>query len=136
MVDASERSPTSAAIAQRIADYLAELSEGRDAARACDYYTADARLIGPGVDMGRADVLEFMRILFDAGVVIRVNRRTNELFVHGDVAYELATAEDTLVNPDGTEQVVQNNMFIRWEKGPDELWRFARALLSPRDAPA
>jgi ketosteroid isomerase-like protein len=121
-----------AEIEARIGTYVEELTSGRDPHRASGYYTADAKLIGPGMNMSRADLLAFMRGVFDAGVAIRVHRRTVELFVHGDVAYELATAEDTLASPDGIQQVIRNNMFIRWEKGADGLWRFARVLLSPQ----
>jgi ketosteroid isomerase-like protein len=64
-----------------------------------------------------------------------VNRRTFEVFVHGNVAYEIAEAEDVLLSPDGaTADTLHNNMFIRWERGEDGQWRFDRALLSPVDA--
>ena len=123
-----------AAISERIAGYCVELTTGRDANRVRDYYTEGAVVIGPDMQMGASDVAEFMRGLFDTGVEIKVDRQTAELFVHGDVAYELATAEDTLLYADGSEHAIRNNMFIRWEKGSDGLWRFARVLLSPMDA--
>jgi ketosteroid isomerase-like protein len=63
---------------------------------------------------------------------VQVNRRTLELYVHGDTAYEIAQAEDTILSPDGSSETMRNNMFIRWEKGTDDQWRFARVLLSPQ----
>jgi ketosteroid isomerase-like protein len=120
-------------IEERIAGYLEQLTETRDIDAAEDYFTADVRFLGPGMDLSRAAILEGIRGVFDTGVEVQVNRRTLELFVHGDTAYEIAQAEDTFVNPDGTSNTLRNNMFIRWERGLDTNWRFARALLSPQD---
>ena len=52
--------------------------------------------------------------------------------MHGDAAYEIAQAEDTFLSPDGSSNTTRNNMFIRWERGADNNWRFARVLLSPQ----
>ena len=124
-----------AELAQRISDYLEVLTEHRDADLARDYYTEDARLVGPGMDLDRPSLVEGMRGTFEAGIQVQVNRRTLEVFVHGDVAYEIAQAEDVFLNPDGaTANSLRNNMFIRWKRGEDGEWRFHRALLSPIDA--
>ncbi len=120
------------AIGQSIDGYLEQLTGKRNLEAAADFYTQDARLIGPGTDMGRADVVETLRSVFEGDIQVQVNRRTLELFVHGDAAYEVAQAEDTLVNPDGSSQTLRNNLFIRWDKGVDGRWRFARVLLSPQ----
>ena len=124
-----------AEIAKRISDYLEVLTVHRDADLARDYYTEDARLVGPGTDMDRPSLVEGMRGTFEAGIQVQVNRRTLEVFVHGDVAYEIAQAEDVFLSPDGgTANTLRNNMFIRWKRGKDGEWRFHRALLSPIDA--
>ena len=125
-----------AQLAQRISDYLEVLTAHRDADVAGEYYTEDARLVGPGMDMDRPTLVEGMRGTFEAGVEVQVNRRTLEVFVHGDAAYEIAQAEDVFLSPDGeTADTFRNNMFIRWERGEDGEWRFDRVLLSPIDAP-
>ena len=122
-------------LSQRISDYLEVLTVHRDADVAREYYTEDARLMGPGMDMDRPSLVENMRSTFEAGIQVQVNRRTLEVFVHGDIAYELAQAEDVFLSPDGvTADTLRNNMFIRWERGEDGEWRFDRALLSPIDA--
>jgi ketosteroid isomerase-like protein len=77
--------------------------------------------------------VEAVRAAFDAGAEVDVDRDTLELFVHGDTAYEIARAQDTIRNPDGTSSTLRNNMFIRWERGNDGEWRFSRVLLSPQE---
>ena len=123
-----------AAIAERTSSYVEQLTSSRDAEAARDYYTEDARLLGPGIDLDRSAVIDGIRAAFEAGIEVLVSRRTLELFVHDDAAYEIAQAEDTLVNPDGTSETMRHNMFIRWERGDDARWRFARVLLSPQGA--
>lgn len=124
-----------AEITERITGYLRHLTVTRDADAAADYFTADARMLGPSTDLDRAAILDGIRGAFDAGVEVQVSRRTLELFVHGDSAYEIAQTEDTFLHADGTSNSLRNNMFIRWERGDDARWRFARVLLSPQDAP-
>lgn len=119
------------AIAESIASYIDVLTVQRDPKLAADYYTEDARLLGPSMDLDRAGVVDGIRAAFEAGVQIRVERRTLELFVHGATAYEMAEAEDTFHNLDGTSNTLRNRMFIRWERGSDAKWRFARVMLSP-----
>ena len=122
------------AIEDRIDGYLELLTVTRNIDAAEDYFTADVKFLGPGIDLPRDAILDGIRGVFDSGVEVQVNRRTLELFIHGDTAYEIAQAEDTFLNPDGTSNTVRNNMFIRWERGADAKWRFARVLLSPQDS--
>ena len=96
------QAPAEAAIAERASSYLEQLTEERGAEAARDYYTEDARLLGPGMDLDRSGVIEGMRAVFEAGNEVQVNRRTLELFVHGDAAYEIAQAEDTFLSPQGS----------------------------------
>ena len=123
-----------AAIADRISGYLSVLTVERDADAVAEYYTDDARLLGPGMDLDKAGVVDGLRSLFGAGMRLEIDRRTIELFVHGDAAYELAQAEDTILRPDGSSETLQQRMSIRRKKGPDNQWRFARILLSPQVA--
>lgn len=125
-----------AEIEERIGSYLEQLTLARDAEAARDFYTQDARLLGPGTDLDRAGVLDAIRSAFEAGMELRAERRTLELWVHGDAAYEIARADDTFLSPDGPSKTIRNNLFIRWQKGDDGRWRFARVLLSPRESAA
>jgi ketosteroid isomerase-like protein len=125
-----------AQIETRIRAYLDILERKRDAEAARDFYTDETRLIGPGFELDREAVARQIQGVFDAGAEIRVNRETLELFLHGEVAYELAKAEDSIVFPDGSSQELRNHLFIRWERGADGNWRFARALLSPLEGAA
>ena len=136
MVDSADPAQADAAtaIAERIDMYLEQLTAERDVEAAEDFYTHDARLLGPDTDLDRPGIVAAIRSVFDAGVEAKVRRRTLELFVHGDAAYEIAQADDTFVNPDGTSDTMRNNLFIRWERGSDGRWRFARVLLSPRES--
>lgn len=121
------------AIRDRITGYLEQLTVLGDPDAAGDYYTADARILGPGVDLDRSSVIGGIRSVLGAGTRVVVNRRTLELFVHGDAAYEIAQAEDIFIAPDGTSaDTARNNLFIRWEKGVDDQWRFDRVVLGPQ----
>ena len=120
------------AIKERIEAYLEQLTTTRDLAVASDFYTEEATIIGPDTDMGRSGVVEMLRSVFEGGVEVQVNRKTVELFVHGNAAYEIAKAQDTIINPDGSSSTLRNNLFIRWARGTDGRWRFDRVLLSPQ----
>jgi ketosteroid isomerase-like protein len=123
---------TEAAITKRVSSYLNVLTVERYAEAASDYYTEDARLLGPGMDLDRSGVVEGLRSVFGSGMEVQVDRRTLELYVHGDTAYEIAQDEVTILSPDGSSDTMQNTMFIRRQKGTDGQWRFARVLLSPQ----
>lgn len=69
-----------AAIRERVSSYVEELTTGRDVESAGDYYTWDARLLGPGIDLDRSGIMEGIRAVFDAGTEVKVDRRTVELF--------------------------------------------------------
>lgn len=123
-----------AAIADRVSGYIEDLTVHRDAELARDYYTEDARLLGPGIDLNRESLVAGIRAVFDAGTQVQVNRSTLELFVHGDSAYEIARAEDIFVSPDSTTaDTTRNNLFIRWKRGADGKWRFDRVVLGPQE---
>ena len=123
-----------AEIADRIEGYLAAIQDG-DVAAVGDYWTVDAKLSGPGMSLDREAVLDGIERAANAGLHVEVlDRKTLELFVHRDAAYEIAQADEVFTPQDGQPDTVRNNLFIRWEKGSDEKWRFDRVLLSPREA--
>lgn len=125
-----------AQISERTSGYLETLERG-DVEGAGDYWTEDATLLGPGIELDRANILAGMRSVVDADTRVDVlDRRSIEMFVHGDAAYELARAEEVFVGPGApSADTARNNMFVRWERGSDGAWRFDRVLLSPREEP-
>ncbi len=122
-------------ISKSISAYLDAIKR-QDVQAAGEYWTEDSRLVGPGMQLDRSQLLEGMRSAFATGIQVNVLRRpTIELFVHGDVAYEMAQAEEVLINTKATSSdTIRNNLFIRWEKGSDGKWRFDRVLLGPQNA--
>jgi uncharacterized protein (TIGR02246 family) len=123
-------------IRQSISAYVDAVERG-DAAAAADYWDPDTRVLAPGMDASRQAVVNYIRATFDAGTRVDVlNRRTLELMVEGDAAYEIAQAEEVITAPGATRaDTVRNNIFVRWKKGSDGKWRFHRALLGPQAAP-
>ena len=129
----SDSAKTTNEISNRILGYL-DAIERQDVQAAGEYWTEDCKLVGPGIELNRSQLIEGLQQAFSGGVQVDVIKRpTIELFVHGDVAYEIAQAEEVFLNPGTTSaDTVRNNMFIRWEKGPDGNWRFDRVLLGPQ----
>jgi uncharacterized protein (TIGR02246 family) len=123
-------------IRQTITAYLDAVERG-DAAAAADFWDPETRVLAPGMDAGRQAVVDFMRTTFEAGTRVDVlSRRTLELSVEGDAAYEIAQAEEVMALPGAARaDTVRNNIFVRWKKGSDGKWRFHRALLGPQAAP-
>jgi ketosteroid isomerase-like protein len=123
-------------IAQRVSGYLAAIQTA-DVAAAGEYWAEDARLTGPGMDLSRQAVLDGMTSTFRAGTRVRVvERKSLELFAHGNAAYEVAEAVEVFVTPSSTAgDTTRNNMFIRWVRGSDGKWRFSRVLISPKTVP-
>ena len=120
-------------IESRIAGYLDAIKR-RDVDAISDFWTGDAVLLGPGMELNRASILQGMQSVFKAGTRVHVLKRvTSELFVHGDVAYEMAKAEEVFISDAAASRdTTRNNMFIRWSRGPDGAWRFHRVLLGPQ----
>lgn len=122
-------------ISKAISGYLDALKR-QDVQEAGEYWTEDSKLIGPGIELDRSQLLEGLQSAFAGGIQVNVLKRpTIEVFVHDDVAYEIAQAEEVLINPGTTSaDTIRNNLFIRWEKGSDGNWRFDRVLLGPQNS--
>jgi ketosteroid isomerase-like protein len=116
--------------------YVSALERG-DSATAIAYWDPESRVLGPGMDLDGARTVEFMRSVFASGTRIDVlDRRTLELEVYGDLAFELAQAEEAFLPRDGRPDTVRNNLFVRWKRGADGKWRFNRVLVGPQAAAA
>lgn len=128
--------PVHREIEESITSYLAAMERG-DTAAAAQYWDPDIRLIGPGMDLDYAATMAVVQGTFAAGTRVEVlQRRTIELEVHGDVAFELAQAHEVLIPASGPPDTLHNNIYVRWKRGADGVWRFHRALLSPVAPPA
>jgi ketosteroid isomerase-like protein len=65
-----------------------------------------------------------------------IDIRTDETFVHGDVAYTIGDYEETLtMTPDAEPMSVHNHWFARWERGADGTWRIDRMVVGTVEAP-
>lgn len=130
---AAQTSSDTRAIKDAIAAYLAALERG-DAATASEYWDPDSRTLGPGMDLDHTSSLAFIRSTFAAGTRVDILvRRTIELDVYGEFAYEIAQAEEVFI-PGGQAKpdTLRNNIFVRWKRGGDGKWRFNRVLVGPQ----
>ena len=77
-----------------------------------------------------------MREVLSGGRVLALDIRPDEMFVHGDAAYEIGEYDET-VQMAGEEPMTLRNFYaLRWERGADGVWRIDRFLGAPREAPA
>lgn len=123
------------AIVGRFAGFRDALLNG-DAEGWVSFWTPDARLLEPGMDMTGDDLFDFIREFFGSGgEVFAFETESYEIFVHGDVAYQIGQYDESFQFP-GTEAVeVHNHFFMKWDRQPDGEWKIDRFLAGPRDAP-
>jgi ketosteroid isomerase-like protein len=101
------------------------------------YWTPDARILEPGMDLSGSDLFDFARDFWaDGGQVLTFEMESSEVFVHGDAAYQIGQYDESLQFPDGAQLEVANFFFVRWEKQRDGMWRISRLMAGPREAPA
>ncbi|MDX1578604.1 MAG: nuclear transport factor 2 family protein [Gemmatimonadota bacterium] len=134
--EASRADPSAAEeLTRRLAGYEGALVDG-DPATVKDFWTPDARVLLPGMDLDGAAIATFVDEFYAAGgEAVSVEFRTDDRFVHGDAAYELGRYEETARSGDGAEEFVRGNYFLRWERGSDGAWRIDRFVGGPVDAP-
>ena len=125
---------------QAIADQWAKFKTAllnQDVARWQSFWSPDLRMLQPGLDLCGPEYLEFGRNFFESGgKVFAFDWRTIEVFVHGDVAYEVASYDESFQFSGQEVTTVNHHAFVRWEKQTDGEWRISRLLGGPRDAPA
>jgi hypothetical protein len=120
---------------QRMATYVRVLMDG-DTAGIRALWTADARALGPGMDLSGGAIVSFVNAAFLAGTVITsLNVRPIDTFVHGDAAYELGQVEETVHVPGQNGTTARANYFLRWERASDDMWRIDRFVAGPVAAP-
>jgi uncharacterized protein (TIGR02246 family) len=99
------------------------------------YWTPDIRYLQPGMDMGGDEFLGFLREFAKDGKTFSWSWDPVEIFVHGNVAYQIARYHESFQPPGGEPTEVHNNFFARWEKQSDGTWKIARVVAGPIDAP-
>jgi len=101
------------------------------------YWTPDIRILEPGMDMTGNEFHDFGKEFFEAGGSgVSADWESYEVFVHGDVAYQVGRVDETFQLPGADPTVNHNHFFARWEKQPDGMWKMSRFLAGPIDAPS
>lgn len=100
------------------------------------YWTPDIRFMEPGMDLSGDEWSSYLREFQESGgKVLSWGWDPIEIFVHGDVAYQIARYHESFQIPGGEPIEAHNNYFARWERQPDGVWRLSRVVAGPIDAP-
>jgi ketosteroid isomerase-like protein len=98
------------------------------------YWTEDAWVLEPGMDLRGDDLFDFVREMFASGADFTVfDAEPLETFVHGDVAYQIGQYDEAFQVPGAEPGEVHNYNFTRWVK-EDGVWKIDRLLAGPREA--
>ncbi len=99
------------------------------------YWTSDARLLEPGMNLSGGEIPAFGQEFFGGGgQVFSLDLESQEIFVHGSVAYQIGQYDEAFQMPGADRMMVQNYFFARWEM-EDGIWKIDRFLAGPREAP-
>jgi ketosteroid isomerase-like protein len=100
-------------------------------------WTSDLQVLEPGVDVtGMDQFREHVNEVREAGMeVLGFERKSREISVHGDVAYEMGRYKNTVQFPGGEPMEMGSNYFAKWKKGEDGVWRTSRLVAGPIEAP-
>jgi uncharacterized protein (TIGR02246 family) len=124
---------------QAIADVWADFPTvmlSADAEGFLSLWTQDMRIMEPGMDLARADFESFIHEFWDGGgAVTAFGAEPFEIWVCGDVAYQIGQYRETVQFPGAEPEEAHNNFFARWEKGPDGAWRIDRFVAGPVEGP-
>jgi len=102
-----------------------------------NYWTSDTRMLQPGLDLTGTAWFDYVRGFFEGGVqFLTFDVESFEVFVHGDVAYQVGQYDETAELADGEPGEWHEYFFVKWVKGTDGMWRISHFLSAPREAPA
>lgn len=119
----------------RMSAFIDALLAG-NAEQALTFFTADARVLQPGMDLSGDPLRQFYTDFFGGGGrVASVELVPYDTFAHGDAAYQVGWY-DEVVEVEGEQMTIQNHFFVRWERGDDGVWRMDRFVAGPREAPS
>ena len=97
-------------------------------------FTDDIVVMQPGLVLRGSEAADYIRGLEGSATINSFDFQPEELWVHGDAAYEYGSYSEDLVWG-GQEMLIENNYFTRWEKGDDGEWRWDRVVIGPVAAP-
>jgi hypothetical protein len=110
-------------ITARFAAYSQALALG-NADNASGFWAADVHLYGQGLDLDRDGLYQYYSQFFQTGS-IAPHTTLRYRFVHGNVVFDIAQADDTVI-VNGVQSIRKKNYVIRWVKGNDGVWRIHR----------
>ena len=121
-------------LAERMRAYTNALLRG-DPAEVRDFWTRNARVLLPGLDLDGTGLTRFVDEFFGGeGSVTSVEFERFDVFVYGAAAYELGRYEETAEVGDEIE-TVYGNYFLRWVRSADGEWRIDRFVGGPVEPP-
>ena len=122
-------------IMDRMSEYQ-DVLQSKDITRYSSYWASDARILKPVMDMSGDELVSFVKGFWESGGELPAfHSETFDIFVHGDVAYQIGQYDETFQMPGEGPVEFNHYFFSRWEKQPDGTWMMTRFVGGPRDAP-
>jgi len=108
----------------------------QDVGKWLSFWTPDARVMEPGMDVKGSALFDAGTEFFESGgKVYTFEMESFEIFVHGDVAYQIGQYDESFHLGTGEAVEVHNFVTVRWVKEGDGMWRMSRFVAGPRKAP-
>jgi ketosteroid isomerase-like protein len=123
---ASVNEMTNIEITNQFKAYIKTLTEG-NADKAYKFWTEDFHFYGNGLDVDRDGLYQYYTNFFQTGRIASSNANLSNRFIHGNVAYDIMLAEDTVVI-NGVQSVKTSHYVICWQRGHDKVWRISRFM--------
>jgi len=97
-----------------------------DAAAAADFYTEDAKILPPNMEMvsGKQAIQAFWKMGMDMGVR-KINLETVEAGYDGDIAYERGVSTVTIQPEGGQERTERGKYLVVLKRQADGSWKVA-----------
>ena len=135
----AERAQIEAEVKQAIANRWAGFTEtvlAVDYDGWASYWTPDARVLQPGMDLSGSAFFDYVRNFFAEGVqFLAFDVESFDIFVHGDAAYQIGQIDESAILSGGESAEWRDYLFVRWVKQEDGEWRISYLFAGPRDAP-
>jgi uncharacterized protein (TIGR02246 family) len=106
--------------------------ERSDAGAIAAHFTEDAVLMEPNRPdiRGRAGIGKYIEEIFARARVTCVENWTHDLWVHGDVAYEIGTSEETIRFEGAEPMDFPARYMVAWRREPDGSWLMHRLMVN------
>ena len=105
--------------------YVEAYNQG-DAAAATDFYTEDAKLLPPNMEMvsGKQAIQEFWKTAMEMGIR-KINLETVEVGYDGNLAYERGVSTVNIEPKGGQATTVRGKYLVAMKRQPDGSWKVA-----------